>query len=540
MKNAEIEGRAPGAGAWALASAQHCMAQGALADARRFAEEALGIDPDGLAARLIANQAAFIAGDYPAAMHHVEEGRVRHPDCPDFDLRRARCLLVWNEVAKARTALGDAEAKALANETAAVVWGMIGDAHALINDFERAAAAYGRAIALEPSSALHRFNRAVVARFTGDSQAAIRDYEAAVALDPGHAEAWLNLVQMSRQTKAANRIAPLTDLLKRLPATPQTGRQRLYLHFALAKCHEDLGAGHASFVHVDAGARLMRGSLRYDVAADLRIIEMIQRKFPIGPSPTPARGYHGVRPIFVLGMPRSGSTVVERILTSHSDVGTVGESPAFGQALADVARSAGVDPADGEALIRASRRLDPAAIGRRYAELTAPWRGDEPYFVDKLPNNHLHVGLIARALPEARIIHTRRDPLANLYGMYKTLFNRAYPYSYDLDELVAYYGAYRRLMAHWQLLLGPRLIDLSYEALVEDPEPAIRRLIAECGLDWQTACLAFHENPRPSTTQSASQVRSPLNRDGIEGWRRFEHLLTPLRARLERIGAMTP
>lgn len=521
-----------------LAKARRCLATGAIAAAHAQADAALELNPHDLEARLLANQAAFIAGDFAAAMRHVEQGEADHPACADFALRRARCLLAWNEAAQARVALAEAEAKLQAYAAGinhAYLWGMIGDAHALLNDFDRAFAAYGRAIASDPGPATHHFNRAVVARYLGNIAAAITGFETVVARDRFHAESWLNLVQLVRQSASANLIAPIAAALAQVPASPDTLRLRIHFHYALARCHEDLAEGQASFAQLDAGARLVRGSLHYDVRADLRLIDVIRHTFPAGGTPAPVLGFRGVAPIFVLGLPRSGSTVIERVLTSHSDVGSVGESSAFGQALADVARAAGVDPADGEALIRASRRLDPAAIGRRYAELTAHWRGAEPCFVDKLPGNHLHVALIRRALPLARIVHTTRDPMGNLYGLYKTLFNRAAPYSYDLDDLVAYYGAYRALMAHWRAVPGIAMIEVSHEALVDQPELVIRALITDCGLDWQQACLSFHENRRPSTTQSADQVRQPLNRAGVDGWRRFEPLLAPLRRRLERL-----
>ena len=516
-----------------LDEARHALGAGAPADARVLAERALAIAPHSLDARLIANQAAFLAGDHTGALRHAEAGEVLHPGYPDFPLRRARALLMGNHVAQARAALDVAETNT-APDTPASVWGMIGDAHTLLNQFERAQSAYTCAIARDPEAALHWFNRGVVSRYLGHTAEAARDFESAVALDPDYAEAWLNLVQTARQTPADNPIASLAAMLERLPAHAQ--RQRLQGHYALAKCYEDLGEGLTSFAHLDAGARLMRAGLQYDLRADQAAIALIQARFP-APDPRPrAAGFEGVRPIFVLGLPRSGSTVIERILTSHSAVDTIGESPAFGQALADMAREAGVDPADPGALIRAMPMLDPAAIGRRYAALTAPWRGSEALFVDKLPTNHLYIGLIAQALPQAKIVHTVRHPLANLYGIYKTLFNRAYPWSYNLDELVGYYAAYRDLMAHWRRRLGPRLIEVSYETMVERPEPVIRQLVADCGLDWQPACLAFHANRRPSTTQSAVQVRAALNRDGIERWRRFEPLLAPLRRRIEAIG----
>jgi hypothetical protein len=281
----------------------------------------------------------------------------------------------------------------------------------------------------------------------------------------------------------------------------------------------------------------VRQGYRYDVRGDVAQVDLIREVTGSG-ALTPAPGHDGLAPIFILGMPRTGSTVVERILTSHSAVGAIGESPAFGQALVHCAIRAGVDARDGTAIIRASAGLDPAEIGATYASLTAPWAGPEPRFVDKLPGNHLYVGLIARALPRASIIHVTRHPVANLYGMYKTLFNQAYPYSYDLDELVAYYAAYRRLMAHWRDLLGERLIEVSYERLVDAPETEISALIAAYGLEWQDACLNFHDNKAPSTTQSALQVRSPLNRLGVEGWRKFTDQLEPLRQKLIAAGLM--
>ena len=506
-----------------------------------MAEAVLRHDPHHLSARLIANQAAFIAGDYQAAMALVEAGLARYPHNADLHLRRARCLIVCNEVVAARAALAIAAETARkqggTGADAAGLWGMIGDAYTLINDFVLALEAYAEAIKREPDTARHHFNHAVVARYMGESQTAAADYAAVLRLQPGHGEAWLNLVQLGRQTAEANRIAAMEEVLARLPPAPAALQARIQLHYALAKSYEDLGQGVKSFTHLDQGSRLMRGSFRYEVGQDLALVEQIISLDLPKPSDARNDGLAQLEPIFVLGLPRSGSTLIERILTSHDAVGSIGESPAFGRALADVAARAGIYPGNGMAFIRAMDGLDPAAIGARYGELTAPWRGEEAYFVDKLPNNHLYAGLIAQALPRARIIHIVRDPLANLYGMYKTLFNQAYPYSYHLDELVAYYAAYCRLMAHWRAMLGPRLIEVRYEELVDAPEAVVRRLVADCGLEWQPACLDFHKNRRPSTTQSASQVRVPLNRDGVIGWRRFEALLAPLQARIAKVAA---
>ena len=514
-----------------LALAERRLSEGAARDAQLLAEAVLAAAPASIPARLIANQAAFIAGDLVAAMAHAEAGLALDPGSPDFHLRRARCLLIRNDPTAARRALSAASHCAGARATAAP-WGMIGDAWTLLGDFMQAIAAYDEAIAQESANPRHLFNRGVVRRYVGQSERAEQDYAQTVALAPEHGEAWLNRVQLGRQTPQSHHLAALEQVLHRLPDRPEVVPARIHVHYALAKTHEDLGDGDRCFHHLGEGARLLRQTFRYDVRSDLAVLAAAQAA---APPPPPVSPFSGAVPIFVLGLPRSGSTLVERILTAHDRVGTIGESPAFGRALADAAHADGLDPADAAALMARAPALDLAAIGRRYLDLTAPWRGSEPFFVDKLPNNHVHAALIAAALPQARIIHIHRDPVANLFGMYKTLFNGAYPYSYDWDELIAYYRGYRQLMDTWRHSLGGRMIELRYETLVEAPEATIRTLVAACELDWQEQCLNFHANPLPCTTQSASQVRKQLNRDGIDGLPRFARQLQPLRDRLAQV-----
>lgn len=521
-----------------LALAQNAMAAGRLAEARQRAEAVAARVPASVPARLIASQAAIIAGDIAVAMRHIDAGLLHAPQSGDLHLHRARCLIAQGNFVEARVALAAAEdgAASLADQAAraATLWGMIGDAYGLCREYPRAHDAYDAAIGLDPATARHFFNRAAVSRYLGNDAQAAADYQTAIGMEPDHAEAYFNLVQLTRQTPADNRVDALEQLAQRLPEAAGTLPQRIQARFALAKSYEDLGDGPKSFAHLAVGARLMRGAIRYDLNDDLAMMAALRAadwRLPVRAAPD------GPTPIFVLGLPRSGTTVVERILSSHSQVGAIGESPAFPQALAMVSQRSGPVSRDRDGIARALARIDPAAVGAAYlAETAALVAGDQRWFVDKLPANHLYLAMIACALPAAPIVLVSRHPLANLYGLYKTLFNQANPWSYDLDDLVGYYAGYRALMAHYRGVLGDRLIEVSHQELVEEPDRVIRDLLARCGLDLDPACLSFHDNPLPCTTHSASQVRQPLNRDGMDSWRRFSAELEPLRQRLLAAG----
>ena len=201
-------------------------------------------------------------------------------------------------------------------------------------------------------------------------------------------------------------------------------------------------------------------------------------------------------------------------------------------------RLAGATGGKGD-LIRRSADLDPAALGRAYLDSVAGYGRTRPMFIDKTPVNFLYVGLIARALPNARIIHLRRHPLDSGYALYKTLFRMGCPYSYDLEDLAAYMLAHGRLMDHWRAVAPGRILDVNYEALVADQETVSRRIIDHCGLDWQDACLTFHENTAPAATASAAQVRQPIHARSVGLWRRYADQLEPLAAAL-RAGGVDP
>jgi hypothetical protein len=291
------------------------------------------------------------------------------------------------------------------------------------------------------------------------------------------------------------------------------------------------------------------------VATDLATVQWIIDAFPVaqvgahaqlGGREDPRAGGDAARatagapaddPIFVLGLPRSGSTLVERILTSHSAVTAAAELPCFALALVSaVRRHTGRDRLPRQELVAQAARVDFAALGQDYLQRARRELDTRGRFVDKMPLNYLYCGLIQRALPRAKIIHVTRHPMAVCFAMYKALFKDAYPFSYDLRELARYYIGYRRLMDHWYAAMPSAIHSVSYEALVADQLGESRRLLEFCGLEWQEACARPHENRAASTTASAAQVRRPVYATSVTQWQHYELQLAGLKSQLTAAG----
>ncbi len=472
--------------------------------------------------------------DPATALARVERALAAEPRNAARHLQRAQCLLALRRLADARAAAAVAEQHAPED---AAFWDALGGFHSVAADQTRALAAYDRAVRLAPNEPRFRFNRATVRRFLGDLDGAESDYDRVLALAPDDFEAYKNRADLRTQTPARNHVA---ELEAALPRAADDWQGRVQLRYALAKEYEDLGEYERSFAHLQIGARTRREHLRYDVAQDVATAEWIIEAYPTGPDPaarspgTPtARSGDAAAdesPIFILGLPRSGTTLVERILASHSHVVSAGELNDFALALVAAARgTSGAAPLPRRELVARSATLDFAALGRDYLRRARAQLGGERRFIDKMPLNYLYCGLIRRALPAAKIVHLHRHPLAAGYAMYKTLFRDGYPFSYDLGEIARYYAAYRRLMEHWQATMPGAIHSLSYEALVAEPEATTRSLMEFCGLDWEDALSRFHLNPTPSTTASAAQVRRPIYDSAVNQWRHYERELAPLR-----------
>ncbi|MGO9635125.1 MAG: tetratricopeptide repeat-containing sulfotransferase family protein [Steroidobacteraceae bacterium] len=424
-------------------------------------------------------------------------------------------------------------ARGVADDAAA--WTLIGDFCTQLEDYPRAGAAYDEAARRAPANARILFNRAAVRRFLGELDAAERDYDRVIELDPRDGEAWLNRTRMRTQGPDRNHIPELEQLLGR---GLDSWQREVPIRFALAKEYEDIGEYRRSWDHLKDGAALRRRHLRYDVAKDLATVDWIIEAYPMHPGSAGTQaGCPSAEPIFIVGMPRTGTTLLERIIAGHPDVFGAGELMHYAAALiAAAARKAGRADLPRRELVAASATVDFAALGADYLERTRPRTGGHARFTDKMPLNYLYCGSIARALPKARILHLTRHPLATIYAVYKTLFNQGYPFSYDLDEIADYYIGYRRLMDHWRLALPDRILDVSYEQLVSAPEPEGRRVFDFLGLEWRPECLAFHERSDATATASAAQVRQPIYRTSIDQWKNYQSELEPVAERLRAAG----
>ena len=311
----------------------------------------------------------------------------------------------------------------------------------------------------------------------------------------------------------------------------------LQLRHALAKELDDLGDSERAFAALEAGKRRKRARLDYRFADDAALFAALAQAFPAD-QPLPAPGGEDSGAIFVTGMPRTGTTLVDRILSSHSRVQSAGELQDFGLCLKRAAGTRSRRVLDPETVARA-RHCELPAVGQAYLQAARRAVPEAPLFVAKLPLTFLYLGFIALAVPGARLICLRRHPLDTVLGNYRQLFAlnfSYYNYAFDLEDTTRYYLAFDRLIRHWRTLLGERLLEVSYEKLVTDQTATTRRMLAFCGLDWEAGCLDFAQNRQPVATASAVQVREPLNARAVGRWRRYAEQLAPARRLLEAAG----
>ena len=418
--------------------------------------------------------------------------------------------------AAAERALALAPREARTHDTVGVVLSRCGR-------HERAVASFERAVALDPGNAGFQFNLASSLKFLGSFDAAEAAYEACLAADPRHWRAHSAVSQLRRQTPQRNHLVRLQGLLD---AGDLAMDAELHLRHALAKELEDLERFDEAFAQLVAGRSRKRAASGYEFARDAELFDTVVRIFPRPLSPDTAEP--ATSPIFVVGLPRTGTTLVERILASHSQVASAGESQNFPMLVKRAAGTRAPTALDPETLVRALD-ADLAAVGREYLERTRP-PGDEPRFVDKLPLNFFYLGHVARALPGARVVVLRRDPLDTVIASFRQLFATSMPYyqyAYDLRDIARYWLAFDALVSHWRRVLPGRLHEVAYEAVVADPEPSIAGLLEHCSLDWEPGCLAFDRAPGAVATASAVQVRQPLYTSSVGRWRRYAAQLAP-------------
>jgi tetratricopeptide (TPR) repeat protein len=396
----------------------------------------------------------------------------------------------------------------------------VGYCYTRTNRHKDALRCYERVLMLQPgnNAVLHNLAGACVA--LGDLNRAERLYDELLRKEPGAYETYYTRATLRRLTVERNHIADLERVLASLKkGTPA----EVAVCYALAKELEDLGEWARSFEFLQRGARARQKLAVYDINADLAAMDDIKRHFDKPACGQAGAGYEDESPIFVLGMPRTGTTLIDRILSSHSQVGSIGESDEFFRALVRHAHGQG----DKLNLARA-RPLSWTDIGSDFCHAASGILPDRPRRLDKTLTNFLYVGPILLALPKARIIHVRRRAIDTCYAIYKTLFRQGFEYSYDLSDLGRYYLGYKALVEHWNEALAGRFLTVDYEDLVANQEPISRHIVSGCGLDWEDACLNFDKNPGPALTASAAQVRNPIYSTSVGLWRHYQAELEPL------------
>ncbi len=430
------------------------------------------------------------------------------------------------------------DALRLADEVAAGAIGealtadTIGVVYSRTGFHEKAISFYERAVQLDPAPANFHYNLGAALQFAGRFEEAESAYMAAIQRQPDSYRAYSALVSLSRQTPDHNYLAKLEDLYEKQQADPD---KALHLGHAIAKTLEDLERYEQSFDWLVRAKRGKRAAIGYRPETDAELFTAAAAT--VDAPPAAAEACSDAAPIFIVGLPRTGTTLVDRILSSHPDVVSAGELNTFAGLVKARAGSETNLVLDAETLGNAVD-ADLAGIGRAYVEETRRLARGADRFTDKMPLNFFYAWLIHRALPNARFVALRRDPMDSCLSNFRQLFATGfsfYNYSLDIDDTAAYYRHFDRLLAVWRRCLPPtRYLELHYEDIVHDQEAQTRKLLDFCGLSWSEACLRFHENTAPVATASSVQVRQPLYSGSIGRWKKYGGRLERLRRSLEQ------
>jgi tetratricopeptide (TPR) repeat protein len=366
-------------------------------------------------------------------------------------------------------------------------------------------------------------------KFVGRIDAAEQAYEASLATNPDYALSHLALAYLGLRHGGQSRITRLRASLAR---SGNDMAQRTFFGYALFKELDDVGDTDTAWAALAAGARLKRALVKHDAADETAMFDAIIASCPPGFVGAATEAGGRATPVFVLGLPRTGTSLLERILGGHADIVLGGELNDFPMQLKWSADHASDDFLDRNLAARIGT-LDHAELGRRYLDHVA-WRAPGArMFTDKNPGNFMLAGPILRALPHARIIHLRRNPMDSGFSNLKELFaGNAHAYSYDFGDFAAHYRNYSRLMAHWHALAPGRILDVNYEDMVSDPDAQARRVMAYLGLDYDASQIRVELSALPVSTASSAQVRQPIHTRNIGGWKRYAEPLAPLQALL--------
>ena len=383
-----------------------------------------------------------------------------------------------------------------------------------------------------PRSHLLHYVRANLLRHLGRAEEATAAFERCLQLAPGFPEAHWALAHHARSEPPGARVDRVRAALE---AAPQDPVARAHLGYALFRELDDADETDSAWEALVVAAGQMRSRVRHSPPRERATVESLREAFEV-PEQAPRGDAVGNIPVFIVGMPRTGTTVLERMLGNHSRIASAGELNAFAAAVSEALdREFGAPPPADR--VRSAAALDPGAIGAGYLRRTTALSQGRSHLLDKNPLNIFNAGFIARALPQAKILCLVRNPMDACFSNLKELFpGGGYGYSYDLGELASHWQCFSDLVRHWQSVLPGRFMTVEYEAMVDDPERIGKEATAFCGVPWEPGCIDITRNLAPVSTASSSQVRSPIHRGAVGAWRRYERQLAPLHARLQELG----
>lgn len=464
-------------------------------------------------------------GQHEKALELFSKAAQHGPKTVRYQAFYAKALMTLGQSTLAKT---QADRAAALGTDDAFLADMIGTVYSRAGSHALALPLFKKAVRLNPRWAIFQFNLAVCAQFVGDISAAKSAYKQAVKLNPKFYQAWFSLVSLDKQTAENNHLATLKRLFNEAEDTAEV---HLLLGHSIAKTLEDMEQFPESLEWLHRAKALQKSQSPFDLNVAQTIFSTA-KSIPQVSHPD-QNNANKTTPIFILGLPRTGTTLVDRILSSHAAVTSAGELDLFAQILA---RYANISPAEIEKNLLKAQKSDLRKIGDIYIEEIDALSGGASYLIDKTPMNFFYAGLIQVALPNARIIALRRGAMDSCLSNYRQMFalqDRRFDYAFDLEHTAAYYREFDSLMEHWRSFLPPsQFMEVRYEDIISQQEKETRRILDFCGLDWDEACMRFHENAAPVDTASSMQVRKPLYSGAIGRWQKYGDTLAPLKTAL--------
>ncbi|MFC7292897.1 tetratricopeptide repeat-containing sulfotransferase family protein [Hirschia litorea] len=504
-----------------LKAARQAVKNGQLVECASYIDKVLISEPENSEACFLKGIVLVEARQYKKALVFLREAVKKAPKNAEYNAHLSRILLMLREEGEAenyaRIAAQHVEEDALTLDTIGCVFARLGDHEAAQKVFEKA-------VVLNPDNIDFRFNLVATYGFFGKKDEANYQYEEILKRAPLHGKSYLGLAALNRQTPESNHIEQIEAAIKSV----EDPVEKLRIHYAAAKEYEDLGEFDKAFEHLHTANTQHTQRLKFDIKVDEENVETIKRCFADS-AYLNSQSQLEAAPIFIVGMPRTGTSLVDRILSAHSDVASLGELQSMPLAVKYVSQTKSRFILD-KNTIKAVGNAGAQDIGQFYLKHSKQFKGASArvVLVDKLPMNFLYLGFIVKALPKAKIICLRRHPMDTVWSNYKNLFattSSYYGYSYDLINTARYYVLFDRLMAFWQERYSNQILQLDYQKLTANQEVETRLLLEFCGLEWADECMNFYQQKQAIATPSALQVREPIHQKSVGRWRDYEDRL---------------